>query len=61
LRTLVIVGRPDLGAPDWRNNVPGKPMSSQEISDVVAWLAAQRRQFPGRPYPVAAQAAGEAR
>jgi cytochrome c oxidase cbb3-type subunit III len=61
LRTLVIVGRPDLGAPDWRNNVPGKPMSSQEISDVVAWLASQRQQFPGRPYPAVAQAAGESR
>jgi mono/diheme cytochrome c family protein len=59
LRTLVIVGRPDLGAPDWRNNVPGKPMSSQEISDVVAWLSAQRPQFPGRPYPHAAKPAGE--
>jgi len=59
LRTLVIVGRPDLGAPDWRNNVPGKPMSSQEISDVVAWLSAQRPQFPGRPYPNAAKPAGE--
>jgi len=51
LRTLVIVGRPELGAPDWRNNVPGKPMSAQEISDVVAWLAAQRPPFPGQPYP----------
>ena len=50
LRTIVIVGRPELGAPDWRNNVPGKPMSSQEISDVVAWLAAQRPRFPGQPY-----------
>jgi cytochrome c oxidase cbb3-type subunit III len=59
LRTLVIVGRPDLGAPDWRNNVPGKPMSSQDISDVVAWLSAQRPQFPGRPYPNAAKPAGE--
>jgi mono/diheme cytochrome c family protein len=59
LRTLVIVGRPDLGAPDWRNNVPGKPMSSQEISDVVAWLSARRPQFAGRPYPSAAKAAGE--
>jgi len=59
LRTLVIVGRPDLGAPDWRNNVPGKPMSSQEISDVVAWLSAQRPHYPGRPYPHAAQPAGE--
>jgi len=42
LRTVVIVGRPELGAPDWRGNVPGKPMSQQEISDVVAWLSAQR-------------------
>lgn len=58
LRTLVIVGRPDLGAPDWRNNVPGKPMSSQEISDVVAWLAAQRVPFAGSPYPIAASPAG---
>ena len=57
LRTLVIVGRPDLGAPDWRNNVPGKAMSSQEISDVVAWLAAQRVQFAGSPYPIAAKPA----
>jgi mono/diheme cytochrome c family protein len=59
LRTLVIVGRPDLGAPDWRNDVPGKPMSSQEISDVVAWLSAQRPQFAGRPYPSPAKPAGE--
>ncbi len=59
LRTLVIVGRPDLGAPDWRNDLPGKPMSSQEISDVVAWLAAQRPLFVGGPYPNAAKAAGE--
>jgi mono/diheme cytochrome c family protein len=44
LRTTVIVGRPELGAPDWRNNVAGHPMSAQEISDVVAWLAAQRPQ-----------------
>lgn len=51
LRTIVIAGRPELGAPDWRNNVPGRPMSPQEISDVVAWLVAQRPQFPGQPYP----------
>ena len=42
LRTNVIVGRPALGAPDWRSDVPGTPMSEQEISDVVAWLASQR-------------------
>ena len=51
LRTNVIVGRPEMGAPDWRDDVPGRPMSAQEISDVVAWLAAQRPQFPGQPYP----------
>lgn len=50
LRTNVIVGRPDLGAPDWRGDVPGHPMSAQEISDVVAWLAAQRPKLPGQPY-----------
>ena len=50
LRTNVIVGRPEMGAPDWRNDVPGRPMSTEEISDVVAWLAAQRPQFPGQPY-----------
>lgn len=42
LRTIVIVGRPELGAPDWRGNVPGQPLSQQDVSDVVAWLAAQR-------------------
>jgi len=42
LRTTVIVGRPELGAPDWRNDVPGKPLSSQDVSDVVAWLATWR-------------------
>jgi hypothetical protein len=26
--------------------VPGHPMSAQEISDVVAWLAAQRQLPP---------------
>ncbi len=52
LRTIVITGRPELGAPDWRGNVPGKPMSDQEITDVVAWLASRRVQDPGQPYSV---------
>jgi cytochrome c oxidase cbb3-type subunit III len=50
LRTIVITGRPELGAPDWRGNVPGKPMSDQEITDVVAWLASRRTKNPGQPY-----------
>jgi cytochrome c oxidase cbb3-type subunit 3 len=50
LRTIVITGRPELGAPDWRANIPGKAMSDQEITDVVAWLASRRVQSPGQPY-----------
>ena len=50
LRTIVITGRPELGAPDWREDVPGKPMSDQEITDVVAWLASRRVANPGQPY-----------
>jgi cytochrome c oxidase cbb3-type subunit 3 len=50
LRTIVIAGRPELGAPDWRGNVPGKPMSDQEITDIVSWLASRRVQNPGQPY-----------
>jgi cytochrome c oxidase cbb3-type subunit III len=42
LRTTIIAGRPDMGAPDWRGDAPGKPMSPDDVSDVVAWLAAQR-------------------
>jgi cytochrome c oxidase cbb3-type subunit III len=56
LRTMVIAGRPELGAPDWRGNVPGKPMPDQEITDVVAWLASHRVQSPGQPYTVATNA-----
>jgi mono/diheme cytochrome c family protein len=51
LRTVVIAGLSEWGMPDWRNNVPGRPMSASEISDVVAWLAARRPQFPGQPFP----------
>lgn len=49
LRIVVITGRPELGAPDWRGDVPGKPMSEQEITDVVAWLASQRTQTATQP------------
>ncbi len=55
LRTTVIVGRPELDAPDWRGNVPGTPMSAEDVSDVVAWLAAQR---PHQPSASAVRAQG---
>jgi cytochrome c oxidase cbb3-type subunit III len=53
LRTIVIAGRPELSAPDWRGDVEGRPMSAQDISDVVAWLSSQRPKFPGQPYRTA--------
>jgi cytochrome c oxidase cbb3-type subunit III len=53
LRTSVIAGRPELGAPDWRGDVESRPMSAQDISDVVAWLSSQRPKVPGQPYPIA--------
>lgn len=49
LRTIVIAGRPELGAPDWRGDVEGRAMSDQEVSDVVAWLSRQRLQVPNQP------------
>ena len=46
LRTTVITGRQDIGKPDWRGNLPGRPMSPAEISDVVAWIASKRPKAP---------------
>jgi mono/diheme cytochrome c family protein len=50
LRSVVIAGRPELGAPDWRSDVLGRPMTFQQITDVVVWLSAQRTRYPGQPY-----------
>ena len=49
LRTTVIAGRADVGMPDWRGYIPGRPLAPAEISAVVGWLVAQRRPVPGRP------------
>jgi mono/diheme cytochrome c family protein len=51
LRTTIIAGRPDLGHPDWRNCVSNRVMTAEEVTDVVAWLVAQRSPTPGQPYP----------
>jgi len=58
LRTMVIAGRPELGAPDWRGyigEIPGargfsRAMSDQDVTDVVSWLASHRVTAPGQPY-----------
>src|ERR1700722_1504637 len=40
LRTLMIVGMPNLGMPDWRGHP--KPLTGADVTDLVAWLASQR-------------------
>jgi cytochrome c oxidase cbb3-type subunit III len=42
LRTLIIAGRPDLGHPGWRDYTHKLPLDAAQVSDIVAWLAAQR-------------------
>ncbi len=51
VRTTIIAGRPDIGEPDWRNHIAGRPMTDDEITNVSAWLIAQRSATPGQPYP----------
>jgi len=42
LRSDVIAGRSDRGAPDWRGPSTGRPLTPVEISNVVAWLSGHR-------------------
>lgn len=51
IRTTVIAGRPDIGQPDWRNHIQGHPLTDDEITNVSAWMLAQRLSNPGQPYP----------
>jgi mono/diheme cytochrome c family protein len=50
LRDVVVSGLPDEGMPDWRENAGGKSLTDKNVTDIVAWLASQRVQFPGRPF-----------
>ncbi|MGA8038334.1 MAG: c-type cytochrome [Candidatus Acidiferrales bacterium] len=59
LRTTAIVGRSDLGAPNYCGDVPTECMTAQDVTDVVAWLASQRTPYPGQPYPNTAQPTGD--
>jgi mono/diheme cytochrome c family protein len=49
LRTIAIVGRPELGCPDFAHRNPSHPMTATEISDVVAWLTSHRVNEFDRP------------
>lgn len=46
LRTIVIAGRPELGQPDWKNDAAGQPLTPEQVSDVVAWIASKRPVSP---------------
>ena len=50
LRTIVIVGRPEWGMPDWRSHKKNPPLTNQQVTDVVAWLQSQTPDYPGQPY-----------
>ncbi len=50
VRTTVIAGRPDLGQPDWRGNIEGRALTDEEITNLTAWMMAQRPVTPGQPY-----------
>lgn len=51
VRTTIVAGRPDVGQPDWRGLVPGHVLTDAEVTDVTAWLLAQKPVNPGQPYP----------
>jgi cytochrome c oxidase cbb3-type subunit III len=46
LRTITIVGRPDLHHPDWKQYPSGQPLKSNQVSDLVAWLVSKRPPVP---------------
>jgi mono/diheme cytochrome c family protein len=50
LRSILIAGRPDEDMPDWRTDGT-QPMTDEQITDIVAWLATKRTLNPGQPYP----------
>ena len=49
LRSITIAGRPDDGMPDWRSDT-AEPLTDQQITDIVTWLASKRIANPGQPY-----------
>ena len=50
IRSFVIAGMPDQGMPDWRSD-SASPMTDQQVTDIIAWMAALRGANAGQPYP----------
>lgn len=51
LRGVILAGQTEQGPHDWRSYVTNRPMTDQEITDVVAWLVSHRNAAPGQVYP----------
>jgi cytochrome c oxidase cbb3-type subunit 3/ubiquinol-cytochrome c reductase cytochrome c subunit len=49
LRSIIVAGQPEEGMPG-SDQVGAQPLSDQEVTDIVAWLAAHRTQTPGQIY-----------
>jgi mono/diheme cytochrome c family protein len=47
LRTITIAGRPDWSHPNWKQYPGGQPLTSNQVSDLVAWLTSKRPRVPG--------------
>jgi len=60
LRSNIICGRLDLGMPSWNGTITGvvsehrkglSPLNDKDVSDLVAFLASHRVEFPGATFP----------
>jgi cytochrome c oxidase cbb3-type subunit 3/ubiquinol-cytochrome c reductase cytochrome c subunit len=50
IRSFILAGAPDEGMPDWRSD-SATPLTDQQITDIVAWMASLRSPNAGQPYP----------
>jgi len=50
LRSMILAGQTEHGTHNWRSYVSGRPMTDQEIADVVTWMASHRIATPGQVY-----------
>lgn len=59
LRTSIIVGRPDLGMPNYRALNMGHALANQDIADLVAYLASLRPEAPNEAQHINENGAGQ--
>lgn len=52
LRSTILSGRPDDGMPDWRS-FGERPLTDQQVTDIVVWLATLRRTTTVETHPSA--------